>query len=140
MRFKPFFLILPVVTGCTHDDPRLQGAWHSNRDATVAAIFQHDPRWTNSTPKQIEGFRDMFGYTTITYDKGTMTIDARWQVHSYRYRVVDRGPDYVVIRSDAATYKDHDLRLRFVDGDSGYWIETGGLGSGLEERFDKVKK
>ncbi len=88
----------------------------------------------------VERFRDMFGYMTIAYDKGTLTTDYRGQVHSYRYWVVDRGPNFVVIRSDISMYKDHDLRLRFVDGDNAYWIETGGLGSGLEERFDRVKK
>jgi hypothetical protein len=140
MRFTLFILVFALVTGCTQDDARLQGTWHSNRNATVAAIFQRDSRWTNASPAAIRGFRDMFGFTTITYAKGTMTMNARWQVHTHHYRVVDSGHDFVVIRSDAATYKDHDLRLRFVDGDSAYWIETGGLGSGLEERFDRVEK
>lgn len=140
MRFEPFILLLALVAGCTRDDSRLQGAWRSNRDATVAAAFQRDPRWTNATPEKVERFRDMFGHTTITYSKGTMTIDYRGEVGSFPYRVLKRGSNFVVIRSDAPLDKDRDIRIRFVDGDSAYWIDTGPLGFGLEERFDRVKK
>jgi len=140
MRFTPFVLALALLAGCAHDDPRLQGTWHSNRDATVAAAFQRDPRWTNAPPEKVERFRDMFGHMTITYTKGTMTSDYRGEVSSFPYRVVESGSNFVVIRSDAPLDKDRDIRIRFVDGDSGYWIDTGPLGFGLEERFDRVKK
>ena len=140
MRFTPFVLALALLAGCAHDDPRLQGTWRSNRDATVAAAFQRDPRWTNAPPEKVERFRDMFGHMTITYTKGTMTSDYRGEVSSFPYRVVESGSNFVVIRSDAPLDKDRDIRIRFVDGDSGYWIDTGPLGFGLEERFDRVKK
>jgi hypothetical protein len=140
MRFTPFFLVLALVAGCARDDARLHGTWRSNRDATVAAAFQHDSRWTNAPPAKVERFRDMFGHMTITYTNGMQIADYRGTVESFRYRVVKRGPDFVVIRSDATMDKGRDIRIRFVDGDSGYWIDTGPFGFGLEERFDRVQK
>ena len=140
MRIILLILVLALVAGCIRDDARLQGTWRSNRDATVGAAFQRDPRWTNATPEKVERFRDMFGHMTITYSKGKMTSDYRGEVGSFPYRVLERGSNYVVIRSDAPLDKDRDIRIRFVDGDSAYWIDTGPLGNGLEERFDRVKK
>jgi hypothetical protein len=140
MRFAPLVFLLVLVAGCDRDDPRLQGTWHSNRDATVAAAFQRDPHWTNAPPEKVERFRDVFGHMTITYSKGTMTSDYRGEVASFPYRVLESGSDYVVIRSDAPLDKDRDIRIRFVDSNSAYWIDAGPLGNGLEERFDKVKK
>lgn len=133
-------LVLVLVAGCTRDEARLQGTWRSNRDATVAAAFQRDPRWTNATPEKIERFRSLFGHMTVTYSKGTMTSDYRGEVGSFSYRVLEHGSNFVVIRSDAPLERDRDIRIRFVEGDSAYWIETGPLGNGNEERFDRVRK
>lgn len=139
MRFTPFIFLLALAAGCTRDDPRLQGTWRSNRDATVSVAFQRDPRWTNAPPERVARFKDMFGHMTITYTKGTMMSDYRGEVGSFAYRVLEKGSNYVVIRSDAPLEKDRDIRIRFVDGDGAYWIDTGPLGNGLEERFDRVK-
>ena len=140
MRFTLFIFALALVAGCSRDDVRLQGTWRSNRDATVAVAFQRDPAWSNAAPEKVERFRDMFGHMTITYSKGTMTSDYRGEVRSFPYRILENGSNFVVIHSDAPLDKDRDIRIRFVDGDSGYWIDTGPLGNGLEERFDRVKK
>jgi hypothetical protein len=140
MKLTPLIMVLALVAGCSRDDSRLQGTWRSNRDATVAAAFQRDPAWTNAAPGRIERFRDMFGHMTVTYSKGTMTSDYRGEVGSFPYRVVERGSNFVVIRSDAPLDNDRDIRIRFVGGDTGYWIDTGPLGNGLEERFDRVKR
>ena len=139
MRFTPFIFLLMLV-GCAHEDQRLHGTWHSNRDATVAAAFQRDPRWTNAPPERVDRFRDIFGHMNITYSNGVQTADYKGEVESFRYRVVDRGTDYVVIRSDTTMDKGRDIRIRFVDGNKGYWIDTGPLGGGMEERFDRVQK
>lgn len=77
---------------------------------------------------------------TVTYSKGTMTSDYRGEVGSFSYRVLEHGSNFVVIRSDAPLERDRDIRIRFVEGDSAYWIETGPLGNGNEERFDRVRK
>ena len=55
------------------------------------------------------------------------------------YRVVARGPDYVVVHDDSPMDTGRDIRLRFENGDASYWLDTGPLGFGLEERFDKVQ-
>jgi len=140
MRLAPLVVVLALCTGCSRDDARLQGTWRSNRDATVAAAFRRDPAWTSAAPEKVERFRDMFGHMTITYSRGTVTSDLRGEVNSFRYRVLESGSDYVVIRSDAPLVRDTDIRIRFVDDDAGYWIDIGPLGNGLEERFDRVTK
>jgi len=151
MRFLTSIFILVLLAGCAHDDVRLQGTWHSDRDATVAAAFQRDPRWKNVPPNRLARFKDMFGLLTVTYSKGiiyvddpitfkngNMVVDNRSQVRSQPYRVVKAGPDYVVIRCDDIMDKGRDIRIRFVDGNAGYWIDTGPLGHGLEEKFDRI--
>lgn len=140
VRFTPIIFVVALAAGCSRDDARLLGTWHSNRDATVAAAFQRDPRWTNAAPEKVERFRDMFGKMTITYSKGTITTRYLEKADSFRYRVLESGSNYVVIHSDAPLDNDRDIRIRFIDGDSGYWIDTGPLGNGLEERYDRVKK
>jgi len=139
MKFAPFILVLALVAGCAHDDARLHGTWHSNREATVAAAFERDPRWTNAAPAKVERFKDMFGHMSITYSNGIATTDSHSEVESFRYRVVSRGSDYVVIHADTPIDKNRDIRITFVDGGAGYWIDTGALGFGLQERFDRVQ-
>ena len=139
-RFTPFILVLALVAGCARDDARLQGTWRSNRDATAAGAFQRDPGWTNATPEKLQRFTNMFGHLTVTYSKGTLTSDNLGEVGSFPYRVLESGSNYVVIHSNAPLDHDREVRIRFVDGDNGYWIDTGPLGNGLEERFDRVKK
>ncbi len=140
MKHLLFVFIVGLLIGCAtdRDDPRLQGTWQSNRDATVAAAFQRDPRWTNATPEHVARFRDVFGHMTITYSNRVETSNYRGEVQSFRYRVVGQGPDYVVIRSGAPMEEGRDIRIRFVDNNSGYWIDTGPLGFGNQERFDRV--
>jgi len=151
MRFPPLIFVLALFAGCARDDVRLQGTWHSDREATVTAAFQRDPWWKNVPPHRLALFRDMFGHLTITYSKGIMYVylpvtlkngtiqaDNRSQVRSQPYRVVKKGPDYVVIRCDDIMDKGRDIRIRFVDGNAGYWIDMGPLGHGLEEKFDRI--
>jgi hypothetical protein len=65
------------------------------------------------------------------------TSDYRGEVESFRYRVVGRGADYVIIHSDAPSDKGRDIRITFVDGGTGYWIDTGAFSFGIQERFDR---
>src|SRR5579864_8463963 len=121
MKFISLLFLVALLAGCaTHrDDARLQGTWHSNQEATVATAFQRDPRWTNAPPERVARFRDIFGHITVTYSHGVATSDYRCQVDSFRYRVIERGADYIVIRSEAPMDKGRDIRIRFVDGDTG---------------------
>jgi hypothetical protein len=133
MRFTPLILVLVFVAGCAHDDARLHGTWRSNRDATVAAAFQLDPRRTNAPPERVERFRDLFGHMTITYSNRVATTDFRDKIETFHYRVVSRGNDSVTLRPDGPF---GDYRIRFVDGGGSYWIDSG---FGIEERFDRVQ-
>ncbi len=139
MRFATFLVFLAVLAGCARDDARLHGTWRSNGDATVAAAFKRDPRWTNAPPERVERFRDMFGHMTVAYSNCLGTAHLRDETYTFRYRVVRRGPDYLIMRDDAPMDRGRDIRIRFEDGDASYWIDTGPLGFGLEERFDKIQ-
>lgn len=138
MKLSPLIFVLGFLAGCATDDTRLHGTWRSNREATVTAAFQRDPRWTNAPPEKVERFRDMFGHMTLTYSNGMVTSSFHGKVDSFSYRVVERGSDFLVMRTDTLMDKDRDIRVRFVDGGSGYWVDTGPLGFGLQERFDRV--
>ena len=142
MKFARFVFpaLITIIVGCAHDDPRLHGTWQSNRDATVAKAFQRDPRWTNAPPEKVDRFKNLFGHMSITYRNGVGTAHFHDSVYSFRYRVVGRGADYVVMRDDSPMDLGRDIRIRFVDGNRAYWIDTGPLGFGMEERFDKVQK
>jgi hypothetical protein len=76
---------------------------------------------------------------TVTYSNRVGTAHFHDDIYSFRYRVVRRGADYIVIRDDAPMDMERDIKIRFVDGDRGFWIDTGPLGFGLEERFDRVE-
>jgi hypothetical protein len=139
MRFTALVFVAILLAGCaTHrDDARLQGTWHSNRDATVAAAFQRDPRWTNATPQKVERFKDMFGHMTVSYTNGMVTTDYRGEIGSFAYRVLETGSNYVVVHFDTPIDQGR-VKIRFVDGDNSYWIDSGPFGFGLQERFDRV--
>lgn len=94
----------------------------------------------------------------MVYSHGVETVNQRVLFH---YRVVEHGSNYVVIRSArqidtnllslfsehgsiavrcaAPIDKGRDIRIRFVNGDTMYWIDTGPLGFGIQERFDKLQ-
>jgi hypothetical protein len=139
MRFATLLFVTALLAGCTthRDDARLQGTWHSNRNATVAAAFERDPRWTNAPPEKVQRFRDIFGYMTLTYSNGIATSNFRGETNSFRYRVIKRRADYVVIRDDAPAEAGQSIRIRFENGNTAYWIASP-FGFGIEERFDKV--
>jgi hypothetical protein len=137
MKFRRLIILLTlVVAGCTHDDVRLHGTWRSNRDATVAATLERDPRWKKATPERLQKFGDMFGHLTVTYSNGVETADFSGKIETARYRVVDRGADYVIIQSTAVMDKGRDIKIRFVDDYKAYWVHSP---FGIDERFDKVQ-
>jgi len=139
MRFIPLILGLVLFAGCASDYPRLQGTWISNRDATVANAVERVPGWKQATPERLQRFADMFGHLSVTYSNGVEIADFRGEIETAHYRVVGRGADYVIIQSDAATDKGRDIKIRFVDGDTAYWIHSPFAPSGMDERFDKVQ-
>lgn len=139
MRFTTLLFIVALLAGCaTHrDDARLQGTWHSDRAATVAAAFKRDPRWANAPPEKVQRFGEIFGNMTLTYSNGIATSNFHGEKETFHYRVVKRGADYIVIRNDAPAEAGQDIRIRFVDGNTAYWV-TSPFGFGIEERFDKL--
>jgi hypothetical protein len=129
MRFTALLFVAALLVGCaTHrDDARLQGEWFLNRGATAAASSNLPPR-----------------VVWVTYSHGAEFVKddeaqyGDWNV-SFHYHVVEHGSNYIVIRTTAPVDKGRDIRIRFVDADRGYWINTGPLGFGIQERFDKFQ-
>jgi hypothetical protein len=133
MPSRLWILVLGLLAGCATDDARLHGTWRSNREATVTAIFQRDPSLTNLPPDRIEALTGIYGHLTMTYSNGVATSHFRGERESSSYRVIERGPDFVVIES--AMKGGPHPRIRFVDGGDSYWIDAGVR---FEERFDRV--
>jgi hypothetical protein len=137
MQFRRLIVLVAVLSGCATsiDDSRLQGTWRSNREVTLDEAFRRDPRLTNAPPERIQRFKEMFGHLTLTYSNGISTTLWHGKAESARYRVIKRGSNYVVVRPCDGVESGRDIRLRFVDGDRGYWVQTP---LGFEERFDRV--
>ena len=143
LRFLGALLVLAHWSGCTTSnsaDPRLNGTWQSNRDASVAELFRRDPRWTNAPPQRIERVRDLFGHMAVTYSNGIMTVRFREDVGTLHYSVVRRGDDFVVIRIKGGIQDGEEVRIRFVDGGGGYWVTTKAfpMDTGISEKFDRL--
>jgi hypothetical protein len=133
MRFAPLILVLGFVAGCASDDARLHGTWKSDREATIAAAFQKNPTLTNLPPDNIQRFRKLYGDLTLTYSNGIATSFFRGKTESWRYYVIQRGDDFVVLRSEVPGLSN--TRIHFVDGGKGYWADAGDR---YQERFDKI--
>ena len=142
MRYFVSIATLATILGCTTNriqDARLNGTWRSNREATVAAAFEQWPGWTNASPEKLESFRNVFGHMIVTHSNGISRIRWNGDESTLRYRIRDRGEDYVVIRSKGSIIDDgRDIRIRFVENNTAYWVDLGPLGHGLQERFDRV--
>ena len=136
MKFAPLILVLGFLAGCATDDTRLHGTWRSNREATVAAAYQRNTTLTNMPPERIEFFNDIFGHLSMTYSNRMATTVFRGKKEgTFRYRVLAKGSDFVVIRSGTPWAKGQDFRLRFVDGGRAYWVNAT---TKFDERFDRV--
>jgi hypothetical protein len=129
MKFAPLLFVAALLAGCvTHrDDARLQGTWVLNCSATAAAS-------SNLPPHKV----------FVTYSHGAEVVKCgeaqygNWNV-AFHYHVVERGSNYIVIRTTAPVDKKRPIHIRFVDEDCGYWIDAGPLGYGIQERFDKLQ-
>jgi hypothetical protein len=142
MRLLFIIGLVAFAVGCSTTDPvltdhRLIGTWRSDREKTMANLFQRDPSWTNATPENLQKLRSVFGQMTITYGKGTIVAHYGAREQQLGYTVVERGPDYVVIQIKGGVEDGQQERLRFVDGDKAYWIQSL-QAANIEERFDKV--
>jgi hypothetical protein len=132
--------VLLACFGCSRYDARLNGTWRSNREESVAAAFKRDPRWTNATPEKVERFRDIFGHMTVTYSKNLVTSNYKGEESILKYRLIEKGKDYVVIQTTGTGFGDGLTRIRFVDQGRGIWVESGKV-LGMEtpeEKFDRI--
>jgi hypothetical protein len=115
-----------------NDDPRLQGTWRPTQEV----VFQIDGK---TTSRYLTGTDRILN--TITYsncvrsiDRGGKVFDHGGKVWSSRYRVVERGSDFVTVRSRGL-----DKRIRFVDGNAAFWIDDAPEIK-LQLRYEKMQK
>lgn len=133
-------LLIMVITGCSAvrpTDARLIGTWQSNGDQTVAEMFRRDPRWANAPPERVQKLKDLFGQMRITYSASSITTEFRGEKEQLGYTVLDRGEDFVVIRIKGGLEDGHDVRIRFLENASAYWVHSFAIPD-IEERFDRV--
>ena len=145
MRFTALLFVATLLVGCatSRDDVRLQGTWFLNPFATATETFHQDPLWTNAPPAVVERFRNMPRSVVVTYAHGAEIVrgdEAQYGYYDvvFHYYVVERGSNYVIIRTTAPVDKGRDIRIRFINEGIMYWIDDGPLGFGIPERFDKL--
>ena len=137
MKYELIVAICSLLTGCVvRYDARLNGTWHSNREATVAEAVRRDPRWLQAPPEKFERFSDIFGHMTVTYSNDVITSNFKDQLDIGHYRVVECGEDFVVIRIREGIRRDENIRIDFTDNRESYWIDVGLLP--MREKFDKI--
>lgn len=130
-------LALLIFTSCsTRDDARLNGTWVSNREASLAASMERNPRLTNASPARIIELGSLFGHQSVTYSNGVGISHLYGVDETYHYRVIEKGRDYVVLRASETPGESHEIRLRFEKEAKSYWVRTQ---YGPSERFDKVE-
>ncbi len=78
----------------------------------------------------------MFGYMVITYSNEVASTEFKGKSSEFRYRVVDSGDDYVVIRARGGALDGWKYRIDFTPDRAGYWIDFGLFG--IREKFDRV--
>ncbi len=124
-----------LLSGCTTSyDSRLNGTWKSNREATVAEAIRNDPRWEEVSKEKRDRFEGIFGEMTLTYNNNEITSLYGGETNIYRYKLIQTGNDFCIIRPLSGTAKNQDCRIEFEADRSGYWIDCG---HGFSEKFDK---
>ena len=140
VRYLALVASLITTAGCATShlrDDRLLGTWRSNGEQTIANMLKRDARWTAVPPDRMQKVRDMFGQMTVTYGEGTVVTRFNGEEATLRFKVVESGPDHVVIRIKGGLEDGQKKRLRFVDDARAYWIQSS-LDPRIEERFDKM--
>jgi hypothetical protein len=135
--------VLVAAAGCSTTpstkpgDERLIGTWKSNREETVAKILERDPKWKSAQPERIEKLRQLFGHLTIRYGEKSVETHYLGETEKLGYKVLERGPDFVVIQIIGGDEDGKEERLRFVEDDHSYWVHSSMMPT-IEERFDKI--
>jgi hypothetical protein len=134
--------VIAAAAGCSTTttkpgDERLIGAWKSNREETVAKILERDPKWKSASPESIEKLRGLFGQMTIRYGEKSVETHYLGETEKLGYKVLERGPDFVVIQIIGGDEDGKEERLRFGENADSYWIHSS-LMPTIEERFDKI--
>lgn len=133
-------LCVAALTGCEakpEGDPRLQGTWRSNKEATVAAwrragVFP--AKFIDHCEKELLGKAVLTcsgNQTTATNTEGKVIISTN--------RVIETGGDYLVMEDyDEDQKKMVKCTIRFVK--DGYWVSSDDPIKGYFEKFDLVKR
>ncbi len=127
-------LALSLVGGCRQGEPRLEGTWRSNREATIE-------RWKSEailSERFISGAEGLLGKVTVTYRGGIAEItDGSWREKG-KYKVLASDSNSVVIQSFSNVFeKDVRCTISFVK--DGFWVSHDDILAGYVEKFDRIE-
>jgi hypothetical protein len=115
----------------TEFDARLLGTWKSDRRKTFKT-FRPKP---GASPAAIKRLKAMFGKLIIRWGKGNYFTELDGHRDSFKYEVVAREMDSVVIRVQDSLLCQPQIRLITFEGDY-YYIS---LGAHMSEYFRRVR-
>ncbi len=126
-----------ILSGCANRyDKRLEGTWKSNRNDTVAEFKQRFPNRfrLNEDSGREEKFAQLFGHMNHTFTDTDLTVEYKGNVFTVKYKVIELGKDFVIIRTSDEDLGD--MKIRFVDNFDSYWTNED---SDFSEKFTKIK-
>jgi len=97
-------------------EPRLEGTWQSDAEATIA-------EWRKIRPlseKQTHLLRNTFGKMRITFEGNSFRRDLDEVLESGTFRVVRKRMEVVVIKARSSGFRSQTFKVRFTD-DNTYW-------------------
>ena len=127
-------IALIYFSGCRDSyDERLTGVWQSNREDTMDGFLRLHPQ-ANLSGENLEKLSNMFGHMKLIYNQNEVIMELDGETGTFHYEVIDRGENFVVIRTFGAISDNNSQRIEFDEDYNSYWIDTG---AGYSEKFDK---
>lgn len=97
-------------------EPRLEGTWQSDADATISEWRRIRPLSEN----QEKLLKKTFGKMRITFEGHSFSRELGGALASGTFRVVKRGKKVIVIKARTSGFSSQKFKIRFQD-DNTYW-------------------
>jgi hypothetical protein len=113
-------LLVLVIWNARKDqlrEPRLEGTWRSDAEATISEWHKNRP--LNENQEKLSN--KTFGKMRITYKGHNYTRELDGAVTPGPFRVLKRGKKLVVIKAGGLLFKNQVFKIRFQDDDT-YWV------------------
>lgn len=135
MRIILLFVALLWAAGCCTRavDSRLSGTFVSDKAETLAYLESTGAY----DAKVLELFEGLLGKLEVTYDGDMFLTVMDEYAENDQFRVLETGPDFVVIESPFFDDLMTTSRLEFVAG--GYWLNSSMMEPPYKEKFTRVR-